>query len=37
MIMSRHQDAGQNHSLQVNNKSFESVAKFKYFVTTITQ
>jgi hypothetical protein len=29
MFMSRHQTAGQNHSIKVGNKSFENVAKLK--------
>jgi hypothetical protein len=35
MLMSR-QKAGQRHSIKIGNRSFESVAKFKYLVTTLT-
>jgi hypothetical protein len=30
MVMSCHQNAGQNHNLQTGNKSFENMAEFKY-------
>jgi hypothetical protein len=36
MAVSYHQNAGQNHSLLVANKSFEILAEFKYLVTTVT-
>jgi len=36
MVMSRHQNAGQSHNLLTANKTFESVAKFKYFGTSTT-
>jgi len=31
MFMSRHQNVGQNHNLLITDKSFENVAKFKFF------
>jgi hypothetical protein len=34
--MSCHPTAGQNHSIKVANKSFQDVAKLKYFGTTAT-
>jgi hypothetical protein len=35
MLMSR-QKAGQRHSINVENRSFEDVAKFRYLVATLT-
>jgi hypothetical protein len=39
MLMSRHQNVGQNHDiglLNIANKYFENVAEFKYLPTTVT-
>jgi hypothetical protein len=36
MLMSRHQNAEQNHKINTSNRSFEKVAKFKYFRMTLT-
>jgi hypothetical protein len=36
MVMSRDQNAGQNHNIKLNNKSFERVEQFKYLGTTLT-
>jgi len=36
IVVSHHQNVGQNHNLLNANKSFENVRKFKYFVTTVT-
>jgi hypothetical protein len=36
MVMSRNQNAGQNHSIPLDNISFERVEQFKYLVTTLT-
>jgi hypothetical protein len=30
MVMSRNQNAGQNHNINLDNKSFERVEQFKY-------
>jgi hypothetical protein len=34
MIMSRDQNAGQNHKIKIDNESFERVEQFKYLGTT---
>jgi hypothetical protein len=36
MIMSHHPNSEQNQNIRIANESFENVAKFKYFVTTLT-
>jgi hypothetical protein len=36
MLMSRHQKTGQKYSIQIANRSFEGVAKFKYLGTILT-
>jgi hypothetical protein len=36
MLLSRHQNAGQNHNITIGNRYFENVAQFKYLGTTIT-
>jgi hypothetical protein len=37
MLLSRQQNAGQNHDIQIVNRSFENVARLKHFGTTITK
>jgi hypothetical protein len=36
MLMSCYKKAGQRHSINITNRSFEGVAKFKYLATTLT-
>jgi hypothetical protein len=36
MIMSHHQNSGQNQNIRIANESFENVAKFKYWGMTLT-
>ena len=35
MVMSRDQNAGRNHSVKIDNNSFEKVEEFKYLETTL--
>jgi hypothetical protein len=35
MVMSRNQNAGQNHNIKIYNKSFERVEQFEYLETTL--
>jgi hypothetical protein len=37
MLMSRCVKSGQNHSINIGNRSFEDVARSKYLVTTLTE
>jgi len=36
MVMSQGQNAGQSHSMKIDNSSFERVEEFKYLGTTLT-
>jgi hypothetical protein len=36
MLLSHHKKAGQNQYIKIANRSFENVAQFKYFGTTVT-
>jgi hypothetical protein len=36
MLLSRHQNAGQNQDIKIANRSFENVSQFKYLGTTVT-
>jgi hypothetical protein len=36
MLLSRHQNEGQNHNIKIANRCFENVAQFKYLGTTVT-
>ena len=36
MVMSRDQNAGQNHSVRIDNSTFDRVEEFKYLGTTLT-
>jgi hypothetical protein len=37
MLMSRHQNTGQNRNIMIANKAFENVAEFRYLGTTVTK
>jgi hypothetical protein len=36
MLLSRHQNGGQNRDMKIANRSFENVSQFKYLGTTVT-
>jgi hypothetical protein len=36
MLLSRHQNAGHNNVIKIDNRCFENVAQFRYLGTTIT-
>jgi hypothetical protein len=36
MLLSRHQNVGQNRDIKIANRSFENVSQFIYFATTVT-
>jgi hypothetical protein len=36
MLLSHHQNAGQNYDIKITNRFFENVAKFRYLGTPIT-
>jgi ribosomal protein S2 len=36
MLLSRHQNARQNHGIKIGNRCFENVAQFRYLGSTIT-
>jgi hypothetical protein len=36
MLLSHHQNVGQNRDIKIANRSFENVSQFKYLVTTVT-
>jgi hypothetical protein len=37
MLLSRHQNVGQNQAIKIANRSFENVSQFKYLGTTVTK
>jgi hypothetical protein len=36
MLLSRHQNVGQNRDIKIGNRSFENVSQYKYLGTTVT-
>jgi hypothetical protein len=36
ILLSLHQNTGQNHDIKISNRSFESVAQFRYLGMTVT-
>jgi hypothetical protein len=36
MLLSRRQNAGQNHNIKISDRSFENAAQFKYLGTAVT-
>jgi hypothetical protein len=36
VLLSCHQNAGQNYDIKIDNRSFENVAQLRYFGTTVT-
>jgi hypothetical protein len=36
MLLSRHQNVGQNRDIKIANRSFENASQFKYLGTTVT-
>jgi hypothetical protein len=36
MLLSLHQNAGQNHDMKIGNRSFKNVAQFEYLRTIVT-
>jgi ribosomal protein S2 len=36
MLLSRHQNAGQNHDIKIGNRCFENVVQLRYLGKTIT-
>jgi hypothetical protein len=36
MLLSRHQNAGQNHDIKIENRRFDNLAQFRYLGTTVT-
>jgi hypothetical protein len=35
MLLSRHQNAGQNHDIKIANRRLENMAQFRYLRTTV--